>query len=296
MIYSKPPDEPGERNRTVRPNYSNKDSCGLIPSLRAKQSEPGRGTCSALFVTSEMSSARRRHYIQASGDSVVGDTPVLPWASLTINEYQLAQAMWPIMASLPKKLSKLGRGWSIQRRIRKTVSIILFIECFAIVASTVPGSGEIAISPSLMELTSWHYFSILALLFFNKILFYNLILFLFWIAWEGTTIILGLGPWEFYCGPILSTFKLNNWLGFYFSAHIFSKKLLVVLGWVCGKERIWGITHSRWNFLLCWSLFLGRVVLKVQHPYPTVQQVVEAFRQQMWQVYAVLRVGVPLVL
>lgn len=74
--------------------------------------------------------------------------------------------------------------------------------------------------------------------FLNKYLFYNLIL---RIAWEGTIIIWGLGPWEFYYGPTLSTFNLKSWFGFYFYAQIFSKNVTVGSG-CCGKERTREIT------------------------------------------------------
>ena len=69
----------------------------------------------------------------------------------------------------------------------------------AIVSSTVPSSGEPAIFPSLMELTSWRYlWHSYKFYFLSKNLFCKLILFLFLITWKGIIVILVLVPWKFW--------------------------------------------------------------------------------------------------
>ena len=101
--------------------------------------------------------------------------------------------------------------------------------------------------------------------------------------------------WRFYYGPIHSAFELKNWLGFYLYIQIVSKKLLVVLGWVCRKERIGGYPiqdeiSSYADHVSGWDA----CGFKTRAPIPSWMTASGMINKQIWQIHTVLRMGIPL--
>ena len=103
--------------------------------------------------------------------------------------------------------------------------------------------------------------------------------------------------WRFYYGPIHRAFELKNWLGFYLYIQIVSKKLLVVLGRVCGKERIGG--YPNWDEISSYADHVSgwdgcTHTLKTRAPIPSWMTASGMINKQIRQIHTVLRMGVPL--